>query len=123
MSFQFLLLTNYSYFNLTGQGLGDVLNHKIMINSDKFTINDKLAIPTGEIAQVKNTPMEVAYVLKLSIFLMPLTMLIFLHQYLKQMRNMNIVPYINFLLNKIIQWYDFKISIKLFKYSDRYLFL
>ncbi|MGH4141199.1 aldose epimerase family protein [Clostridium sp.] len=51
-------LTNHSYFNLTGQGSGDILKHKIMINADKFTINSKLAIPTGEIAQVENTPMD-----------------------------------------------------------------
>ena len=51
-------LTNHSYFNLSGQGSGDVLKHKIMINADKFTINDKDSIPTGEIMEVNNTPMD-----------------------------------------------------------------
>ena len=51
-------LTNHSYFNLSGQGSGDVLKHKIMINADKFTINDKNSIPTGVIASVENTPMD-----------------------------------------------------------------
>ena len=51
-------LTNHSYFNLSGQGFGDVLKHKIMINSDKFTTIDKYSIPTGEISEVNNTPMD-----------------------------------------------------------------
>ena len=51
-------LTNHSYFNLSGQGSGDVLKHKIMINADRFTINDKNSIPTGVIASVENTPMD-----------------------------------------------------------------
>lgn len=51
-------LTNHSYFNLRGHSSGDVLEQKLMINSDSFTVNDKYSIPTGEIRKVENTPMN-----------------------------------------------------------------
>ncbi|MBU3153325.1 aldose epimerase family protein [Clostridium estertheticum] len=51
-------LTNHSYFNLSGQGSGDILKHQVMINADKFTKNNKNSIPTGEIADVNDTPMD-----------------------------------------------------------------
>jgi len=51
-------LTNHAYFNLSGHSSGDVLNHKLMINADKFTVNDKSSIPTGEIKEVTSTPMD-----------------------------------------------------------------
>lgn len=51
-------MTNHSYFNLSGHASGSILKHKVMINSDKFTVNDKSSIPTGEIRSVKGTPMD-----------------------------------------------------------------
>lgn len=53
-----LNLTSHGYFNLAGQGTGDVLAHELLINGDRFTPVDKNLIPTGELRPVKGTPLD-----------------------------------------------------------------
>ena len=50
--------TNHSYFNLAGEGNGNILKHRIMINAEKYTPVDNEGIPTGEIKYVANTPFD-----------------------------------------------------------------
>lgn len=51
-------LTNHSYFNLSGEGSGPVLDHLIEIDADSFTPTDNDLIPTGATAAVAGTPMD-----------------------------------------------------------------
>ena len=51
-------MTNHSYFNLNGHDSGDILSHRVTVDADAFTMADEQSIPTGEIVDVTDTPMD-----------------------------------------------------------------
>jgi aldose 1-epimerase len=53
-----LNLSNHSYFNLAGEGNGDILDHVLTLHAKQFTPVDKTLIPTGELRDVAGTPMD-----------------------------------------------------------------
>lgn len=51
-------LTNHSFFNLAGEGHGNVFNHVVTIDADRFVPVNANMIPTGKLQPVAGTPFD-----------------------------------------------------------------
>lgn len=51
-------MTNHSYFNLSGEGRGNILDQYLTIHAQEFTPVGEGSIPLGENASVEGTPMD-----------------------------------------------------------------
>lgn len=51
-------LTNHSYFNLSGQGSGTVLDQEIKLYCSQYIPTDDTSIPLGTVDTVEGTPMD-----------------------------------------------------------------
>lgn len=51
-------LTNHTYFNLKGDGNGNILDHILKLNCNYYLPTDTSLVPTGEYMPVAGTPMD-----------------------------------------------------------------